>query len=141
MTPWPPSIAPAGMGPIPWLLLGELLPTRERGAVSGTVTALNNGCAFLVVLSFQWLNKLLRAGNVFFLYAALCASASIFSAALLPETKGHTLEEIEQIFAGDGDGGLEHGEQKSGKGGKAGGAGGDEGARRRGGGDGDASRA
>lgn len=71
----------------------------------------------------QWLNGLLRAGNVFFLYAALCATAAAFTAVLLPETKGHTLEEIEGIFAGDG---VEQGDggPAGGGGGKGGGVGG-----------------
>ena len=87
------------MGPIPWMVMTELLPTRERAAVSGATAALNNIGAFVVILSFQTLARAMRAGNAFFLYAALCAGAAAFAAALLPETRGLSLEEIQRIFA------------------------------------------
>ena len=37
-----------GLGPVPWLLMPELLPTRARGAAAALATVLNWSCSFLV---------------------------------------------------------------------------------------------
>ena len=73
--------------------------------MSGLVSVVNNLAAFAVIASFAALSAAL-GGNLFFLYAALCAATAAFAAALLPETKGRSLEEIQAIFEADGqDGG------------------------------------
>ena len=42
-----------GFGPIPWLMMGELFPSRIRGAAASIATAFNWTCTFIVTKSFM----------------------------------------------------------------------------------------
>ena len=42
-----------GFGPIPWLMMGEVFPSRIRGAAASFATALNWGFTFLVTKTFM----------------------------------------------------------------------------------------
>jgi hypothetical protein len=50
---------------------------------------------FAVTLSFPVIADRLNESTAFWLYAAMCAIDFVFMLAVLPETKGKTLEEIE----------------------------------------------
>jgi hypothetical protein len=50
---------------------------------------------YIVSQSFPVMLKAL-AGYAFFVYAAMCVVSFLFVAAVVPETKGKTLEEIER---------------------------------------------
>lgn len=41
-----------GLGPVPWILMSELIPTRARGKCGGIVTSFNLLCAFIVTSEF-----------------------------------------------------------------------------------------
>lgn len=43
----------AGIGPISWLMMGEILPTRIRGVAASIVVSFNWGCTFVVTKTFQ----------------------------------------------------------------------------------------
>lgn len=42
-----------GFGPIPWLMMGEVFPSRIRGAAASIATALNWAFTFLVTKTFM----------------------------------------------------------------------------------------
>jgi len=42
-----------GFGPIPWLMMGEILPAKIRGPAASVVTAFNWFCTFVVTKTFQ----------------------------------------------------------------------------------------
>lgn len=42
----------SGMGPIPWLMLGEILPGKIRGSAASVATAFNWTCTFIVTKTF-----------------------------------------------------------------------------------------
>lgn len=41
-----------GFGPIPWLMMGEILPAKIRGTAASVATAFNWSCTFIVTKSF-----------------------------------------------------------------------------------------
>lgn len=41
-----------GFGPIPWLMMGEILPAKIRGSAASVATAFNWACTFLVTKTF-----------------------------------------------------------------------------------------
>lgn len=90
-----------GVGPIPWVSMGELLPNRARAKCGGIVTSFNLLCAFLVTKYFSALEEAITRQGAFWFFAGMCVLLMLFVIFLVPETKGKTLEEIEQIFSND----------------------------------------
>jgi sugar porter (SP) family MFS transporter len=87
-----------GMGPVFWLMTSELFPTRLRG-MGASISSLCNWAANLVVsITFLTLIDVAGKPGTFWLYAFLGVLAFIFCWALVPETKGKTLEEIERYW-------------------------------------------
>jgi SP family sugar porter-like MFS transporter len=56
---------------------------------------------FILTYTFPLLNSSLGASGTFWLYGVICALGGAFIAKNLPETKGKTLEEIENDLAGN----------------------------------------
>ena len=89
-----------GPGVCVWLALSELMPTRIRSAGMGIALLINQGVATVIAAVF-----LPIVGNfgffAMFLFWAGCTVVYFVTAAFfLPETKGKTLEEIEEHFEG-----------------------------------------
>ncbi len=92
----------SGLGPIPWVLMGELFPARGRGAAASAATAVSNLAAFTVTVSFGGLVRLLGMGLTFAFYCACCLGTAVYTFVSLPETKGRSLEEVAALLARDG---------------------------------------
>jgi SP family arabinose:H+ symporter-like MFS transporter len=85
-------------GPVCWVVIAEFFPTRTRGrAMSVAIVALWGAC-YLVSQTFPILLERIGSAWTFWLYAIIAAAAAIFIAACVPETKGRSLEEIEQYW-------------------------------------------
>lgn len=89
-----------GTGPLPWALLGEMIPNRIKSVVASAISALNWLLAFAVTCSFPALVETLNAAPVFWGYAVICALGVAFEALFVIETKNKTLEEIQKELAG-----------------------------------------
>ncbi len=87
------------MGPVVWVVMAEIFPTRIRGTAMSIATVCLWVACFAVSQSFPWMLERF-AGKSFFLYAAMCVVAFVFVALIVPETKGKTLEEIERRWLG-----------------------------------------
>ena len=87
-----------GWGPIPWTSMSELLPNRVRGLAAGISVVINWSCATVVTLCFGYYSKAVTPAVAWGSFAAVML-LSIFCVALfLPETKGRSLEEIQEDF-------------------------------------------
>ena len=84
-----------GLGPVFWLLIAEIFPLALRGRAMSLAAVSNWGFNLLVTLTFLSLIEVFGQAGVFVLYAVLTAIAILFTTALVPETKGRTLEQIE----------------------------------------------
>ncbi|XP_076007169.1 solute carrier family 2, facilitated glucose transporter member 8 [Genypterus blacodes] len=89
-----------GWGPIPWLVMSEIFPSKVRGFASAACVLTNWTMAFIVTKTFQDLMVNLTAAGTFWLFASISAVSVVFTIAFLPETKGKTLEQIEADFRG-----------------------------------------
>lgn len=84
------------LGPVAWVLIAELFPSRVRAVAVGTCTfALWTGSTTLTY-TFPLLNSSLGSYGTFWIYAAICAAGFVYFMRVLPETKGKSLEEIEK---------------------------------------------
>jgi MFS transporter, SP family, arabinose:H+ symporter len=87
-----------GMGPVVWVVLAEIFPTRIRGrAMSIAILCLWVAC-FSVSQTVPWMFANFGQATTFWIYAVLCLVAIAFVAAYVPETKGKTLEEIDRSW-------------------------------------------
>jgi sugar porter (SP) family MFS transporter len=87
-----------GLGPGVWVVITEIFPNAVRGRAASLATvALWVACT---LISFTFLSLVKAAGlaGAFGLYAVLSALTFVFVWRAVPETKGRTLEEIEQAW-------------------------------------------
>lgn len=83
------------LGPIMWLVISEIFPLEIRGL--GISVAVSSCWAFnmLVALTLLTLIDSFGISGTFWIYAALCVLGVLFVYFLVPETKGCSLEQIE----------------------------------------------
>jgi len=86
------------LGPVMWVMLSELFPNRYRGLAIGCIGFVNGFASWLVQQIFPW--ELANFGNAisFFIFGIIGAIGFIILYKILPETKGKSLEELEQEF-------------------------------------------
>jgi MFS transporter, SP family, galactose:H+ symporter len=84
------------IGTIFWLMIAEIYPLKIRSVGMGFVAGIQWGANFLVTATFLTVLGTFGVGNTFWLYAAMCLLALLFSIFYLPETKGVSLETIEK---------------------------------------------
>ncbi|XP_026826777.1 facilitated trehalose transporter Tret1 isoform X2 [Ooceraea biroi] len=89
-----------GFGPIPWLMMGEILPAKIRGVAASIATGFNWTCTFIVTKTFQDVINLMGAHGAFWSFGAIVAVGLVFVIISVPETRGRSLEEIEKRFTG-----------------------------------------
>ena len=94
------------VGPVTWVILSEIFPTAVRGRALGLATFFLWMADYAVTQSFpvmdargQWLVRQFHHAFPFYLYAAFCAALVLVVWRWVPETKGRTLEEIEEAWA------------------------------------------
>ncbi len=85
-----------GLGAILWLMVSEIFPLEVRGAAMGVAVFSCWLWNFAVSFSFPLLLKNMGPAYIFTLYAVLCVLSFIFCYFKSPETRGITLEEIEE---------------------------------------------
>jgi len=86
------------ISPVTWLMLSEIFPLRLRGLGMGVTVFCLWGINFLVGLTFPVLLASIGLSTTFFVFVVLGIGAILFVKKFLPETKGLTLEELEQSF-------------------------------------------
>ena len=85
-------------GPIPWTMMSELMPNRVRTLAGSIATFVNWTFAAIITSSFHSIADKITGAGAFWIFAGIMAFAIIFVIVFLPETKGHTLEEIQENF-------------------------------------------
>ncbi len=83
-------------GPVAWIVCSEIFPLKGR-EVGMTITTMVNwtfaGLVMRYALSFM---ETFGKSSLFYLFSAFCVLAIIFVAKFVPETRGVTLEELEE---------------------------------------------
>lgn len=91
-------------GPVTWVLVSEIFPNRIRGKAMAVAVATQWVSNYLVSWTFPMMDKnsfLLEKFNhgfAYWIYGVMAVLASIFVWKFIPETKGRTLEEMENLW-------------------------------------------
>lgn len=88
----------ASAGPVMWVLFSELFPNTIRGVAISFVGLVNSAVSFSVQLVFPWELANFGSAVTFLIYGIFAALGLVFVLALLPETKGRSLEELETLL-------------------------------------------
>lgn len=92
------------VGPVTWVILSEIFPTKIRGRAMGIATICLWTANSIVSQTFpmmdenEFLIEKFHHGFPFFIYGSMCVVLVIFVARIVPETKGKSLEEIEKMW-------------------------------------------
>jgi MFS transporter, SP family, solute carrier family 2 (myo-inositol transporter), member 13 len=89
-----------GPGVCVWPALSELMPTRIRSVGMSIALVINQMVSTTLAVLFLPVVSKYGYSTMFFIFAAFTVIYFLTATFLLPETKGKTLEEIEQHFEG-----------------------------------------
>ncbi|CDR33502.1 sugar porter family MFS transporter [Criblamydia sequanensis] len=84
------------LGPVVWLLISEIYPLKIRGIGASLATCVNWGSNLIVTATFLSLVDWIEVSGTFSLYLSLSLFSLFFIYYFVPETKGVTLEKIEE---------------------------------------------
>ncbi|MDR2121423.1 MAG: sugar porter family MFS transporter [Tannerella sp.] len=88
------------LAPVVWVVISEIFPTRVRGMAVAVSTFFLWAACFVLTYTFPLLNGALDAYGTFWLYGFICLLGFVYIYRNLPETKGKSLEDIEEELIG-----------------------------------------
>jgi len=86
------------LGPVMWVLLAEIFPNHLRGIGIAFTGLINSAVSFTVQLMFPWELATIGTAATFLAYGAFALVSLVLVYRLLPETKGQTLEQVQDVF-------------------------------------------
>jgi MFS family permease len=86
------------ISPLFWLMTAELFPNRLRGIGASTATVANWSANLLISVTFLSAVDALGKDVVFWIYAGFAAAGLVFVRVCVPETKGRSLEDIDEYW-------------------------------------------
>ncbi|HEX7342361.1 MAG TPA: sugar porter family MFS transporter [Rhodanobacteraceae bacterium] len=90
-----------GPGVVVWLAISEVMPLKIRANGMSVALCANSLTSALLGNVFMWIVAIVGTGGLFLMFAACTVIYLLIAALGLPETKGRSLEDIEQgLFAG-----------------------------------------
>jgi sugar porter (SP) family MFS transporter len=87
------------LAPVTWVLISEIFPNKVRGAATTIAVLCLWAAYFILVFTFPILFEKFK-DNTFYIYSGICVLGFIFIWKKVNETKGKTLEEMEDVFTG-----------------------------------------
>ncbi|KAH8342224.1 facilitated trehalose transporter Tret1 [Drosophila kikkawai] len=85
-----------GMLTLPFFMISEVFPQRARGSASGIAVFFGMILAFVMLKIYPNMEAALGTANLFAFYAGISFLAAAFIGVFVPETRGRTLEELEE---------------------------------------------
>ncbi|MEJ2584847.1 MAG: sugar porter family MFS transporter [Robiginitalea sp.] len=86
------------LGPVMWTLISEIFPSKIKGIAISVVGFFNSLVSFTVTQVFPWELSNLGPTLTFAIYALLSFCALLFVKKFVIETKGRSLEEVEELL-------------------------------------------
>ena len=88
----------ASLGPIPWVIISEIFPTKTRGQAMSLSVLMLWISVYIVTQFFPILLESIGGAFTFWIFMINAVILVIFVYLRVPETKGKTLEEIEKSW-------------------------------------------
>ncbi|CAM3889621.1 sugar porter family MFS transporter [Alicyclobacillus pomorum] len=85
-------------GPIVWLIIAEIFPTRIRGRATAIASVALWAADYVVSQTFPVLLSGVGSAITFWMFAIMSIIAFLFTLSVVPETKGRSLEDIERMW-------------------------------------------
>lgn len=92
------AIYASSLAPVTWVLITEIFPNQIRGMGTSVATISLWLAYFVLVFTFPILTSKIGVYGPFYLYAGICLLGFIFIYRNVSETKGRTLENLEQNY-------------------------------------------
>ncbi|XP_053681314.1 facilitated trehalose transporter Tret1 [Anopheles nili] len=89
-----------GFGPLPWAVLGEMFPANVKSIASSIVASTCWVLGFIILQFFADLDNAVGSHWSFWIFGILCGVAFIFTFTTVMETKGLSLQEIQDRLNG-----------------------------------------
>lgn len=88
-----------GVGPVTFILFGELFMQDAKPFVAPLTISFNFFLVFILGLTFPQLTSAIGMGGTFYMFSGFCALAFVFTLFIIPETKGKTTVEIQELLS------------------------------------------
>lgn len=89
-----------GFGPLPWAVSGEMFSPNIKSSASSIVTTVCWIFGFAVTKWFSSLEATIGSYGAFWLFGVLCVAAFFFTLFIVMETKGLSLQQIQDKLNG-----------------------------------------
>lgn len=89
----------ATWAPLTWVLVGEIFPLAISGRAAGLASSFNWIGSWAVGLLFPIMTASMSQEVVFAIFGVICLFGALFVKTCVPETRGHSLEEIESRYS------------------------------------------
>ena len=85
------------LAPVTWVLISEIFPNRVRGAATSIAVVSLWLAYFILIFTFPILFGKFKDAT-FYIYAVVCVAGFLFVWTKVRESKGKTLEQMEEVF-------------------------------------------
>ncbi|KAK5640896.1 hypothetical protein RI129_009443 [Pyrocoelia pectoralis] len=89
-----------GLGPVPYMIYGELFTPEVKGLAIGITITTNWTCLFIITKTLPVMMSDMGPHVPFYMYSAMVMTSVIFIKFFIPETKGKSLQEIQLELSG-----------------------------------------
>ncbi|XP_006571359.2 facilitated trehalose transporter Tret1 [Apis mellifera] len=89
-----------GWGPLPWTVMGEMFASNVKSKASGITVSICWLVSFFITKFANDLQDKFGSYTLFWLFAVFCVASVIFTILVLPETKGKSLQQIQNELSG-----------------------------------------
>lgn len=89
-----------GLGPLPWAVMGEMFPPNVKALSSSFVSSFCFLLTFILTFFFKLVSDEFGRHTPIFFFAFCCFFGLIFIALTIPDTRGMTLQEIQDVLNG-----------------------------------------
>lgn len=89
-----------GIGPIPWLISAELMPTEIKSTMCSIAATFNWFLAFIITKFYGDMKDGVGGDTTFYIFSGICFAGVAYVLVFVPETKGKSVAEVQAMLSG-----------------------------------------